>query len=60
MTTALIQLGADINAKDNNGDTPIHLACEKGRMEVFKKLLASGADTKVIDNNGKNHCIMHV
>jgi ankyrin repeat protein len=35
----LIEKGADINAKDNYGKTPIDIAHEKGRNDIVKLLL---------------------
>ena len=35
--------GADVNAKDNHGDTPLHDAAFKD-IEVFKFLISKGAD----------------
>ena len=35
--------GADINAKNANGDTPLHIACACGRNETAELLLSMGA-----------------
>jgi ankyrin repeat protein len=40
----LVQKGANIHAKDPNGYSLLHLAAEKGEIEVVKDLLARGAD----------------
>ena len=39
----LLRRGAAINAADANGDTPLLIASEWGRLEVVRKLLARGA-----------------
>ena len=31
---------------DENGDTPLHLACKCGHMEVAKRLVKVGADVE--------------
>jgi len=44
--------GADVNAKDNNGITPLYKASSMGHYEVVKLLLSKGADVNAKDNNG--------
>ena len=45
----LIQLGADVNIKHEDGGTPLHLAVFIGRAEVAELLIKEGADV-----NAKN------
>jgi ankyrin repeat protein len=48
----LIKAAADINAKDNDGMTPLHLAAYKGHREVAELLINAGANVNEKDNNG--------
>jgi ankyrin repeat protein len=48
----LLSVGADVNAKTNDGGTPLHRACYKGRSQLFKELLEHGADIEAKDNVG--------
>ena len=44
--TALLDKGADVNAKFRYGMTALFKASERGHLEVVKILLAHGADVK--------------
>jgi ankyrin repeat protein len=48
----LLSVGADVNAKDNNGITPLHWACNKGHVQVFQALLEHGVVIEATDNDG--------
>jgi cytohesin len=48
-----LQNGADPNAKDEDGRTPLHYAAEKGHAEIVKVLLKRGADPRIADNRGR-------
>ncbi len=48
----LIDKGADVNAKANNGGTSLILASLKGHEDVVKILLAKGADVNAKTNEG--------
>ena len=45
----LIELGADVNARDNNDWTPLHIAALSCRHEVIRTLIDAGADRSARD-----------
>jgi ankyrin repeat protein len=49
--------GANIEAKDDNGDTPLHIASWKGHLAIVKALLAVGAD--ILAANIKGQLAIH-
>ena len=49
----LIAKGADVNAKDKDGGTPLHYAAKYGRKETVELLIAKGADLNAKDDDGK-------
>ena len=50
----LLDLGADINAKDNNGQTALMRATDHGYTEIITLLLDKGADINANNNDGKS------
>ena len=50
---ALISHGADVNAREMDGETPLMLASYNGRAKVVEALLDAGADKELKDNSGK-------
>ena len=50
----LLEHGADVNMlKVDNGETPLHLAAYRGRVEVVRVLLEHGANLGAQDNQGR-------
>ncbi len=47
LTERLIELGADINSKSNNGETPLHTAVTEVEKDVVTLLLNKGADRNI-------------
>ena len=47
----LINAGADVNAKDNGGWTPLNGACEDKQTSIVELLINAGADVNAIGNN---------
>jgi uncharacterized protein len=50
---ALIGAGANVNAPDKEGFTPLHGAAVNGSLEVVRTSLDAGADANRVDSNGK-------
>jgi len=48
----LISKGADVNSKDEFGQTPLHLAARYGHRSVAEGLIASGANIQAEDQYG--------
>ena len=49
----LLEKGAEIEAKDNDGNTPLHSASIREHLEVVKLLLEKGADVNAKSNAGQ-------
>ena len=47
------ELGADVNARDNDGYTPLHHAAARGDNEVILYLVSKGADVKAVARTGQ-------
>lgn len=50
--TAAIESGADVNVKDKNGFTPLHIASNFGKIGIVKLLVEKGADVNIQSANG--------
>ena len=48
----IIKNGADLNAQDINGWTPLHFAAQEGDFDVAKALVKKGANINIRDTNG--------
>jgi ankyrin repeat protein len=47
------ELGADVNARDYNGYTPLHHAAARGDNELIMYLVSKGADVKAVARTGQ-------
>jgi Ankyrin repeats (many copies) len=52
-TTALLNQGAALDARDDHGRTPLMLAVMQGRLDVVRLLLNRGADPNIADSAGR-------
>lgn len=49
----LLDAGCNVNEKDLNGDTPLHLSCANGNFDCVKLLIEYGADPFVLNNENR-------
>ncbi len=47
------ELGADVNARDHEGNTAVHHAASRGDTEMIRYLASKGADVKVVNREGQ-------
>jgi ankyrin repeat protein len=47
------ELGADVNARDNDGYSPLHHAAARGDNEVILYLVSKGADVRAVARTGQ-------
>ena len=47
------ELGADVNARDHNGYTPLHHAAARGDNDLIRYLVSKGADVKAVNRTGQ-------
>jgi len=50
---ALVSAGADINALDRHGSSPLHLACDTDKSEIVDLLLENKADVNIVNSSGE-------
>ena len=53
----LINVGSDIDTKDNKGNSPLHDACNNGLIDIVKMLVEAGVDVRDTDDQGDT-CLM--
>jgi ankyrin repeat protein len=57
IAVALVKEGADVSARNQLHETPLHLAAQKNSVSFINKLLRHGADLRAKDNSGRT--VMH-
>ena len=50
----LVKFGANVNAQDAEGFTPLHMAAIHGNLKIVKKLVDLKADVNIATTDGKN------
>jgi hypothetical protein len=48
-----VEHSAQLSCRDDEGDTPLHLACFAGKVEIVQYLLGQGADTTLQNDAGR-------
>ncbi|MBY0352909.1 ankyrin repeat domain-containing protein [Candidatus Babeliales bacterium] len=54
----LITLGANVDATNNDGETPLHWAAYSGHLPCVQELIAAGANISATNNNGETPLIV--
>lgn len=42
-----------LDSRNNDGQTPLHLACQEGHLDVVRILISYGASLQLRDNEGR-------
>ena len=53
LCSTLLEHNVKIDAVDNDGNQPLHLACSQGHTEVSRRLLSNGANASASNANGQ-------
>ena len=53
-TYRLIAMGADVNVRNEAGQTPLMFATEKGYADMVQVLIQNGANPKLVNNQGES------
>jgi len=53
VTYLVDELGADVNARDHEGNTAVHHAASRGDTDMVRYLVSKGADVKVVNREGQ-------
>ena len=48
-----LAIGTNVNAKGEDGETPLHFAAIGGQKEIAELLIAKGADVNAMDDTGR-------
>jgi len=48
---SLLDIGADVNTRDESGDTPLLMTCGSGHIDVIRLLLSRGADVNALNRD---------
>ncbi len=52
VVAVLVEAGADVNARQTHGWTPLHGAAQNGSLASVERLLAAGADRAAMNDDG--------
>lgn len=52
VTRLLLNSGAEVNAQNSYGNTPLHVACLNGHLRCCEELVLAGADIEALNFRG--------